>query len=47
MKAVEDALKALREARDRDAKRRALEALERASKRLREQLQDGKADKRE
>jgi hypothetical protein len=38
LKEVEAALKALREARDNAAKKRAAEALEKATKRLREQL---------
>jgi hypothetical protein len=38
VKEVEDAAKALREAKDKEGKRRAAEALEKATKKLREQL---------
>jgi hypothetical protein len=38
VKEVEAALKAWREARDKDSKRKAAEALDKATKKLREQL---------
>jgi RNA polymerase sigma factor (sigma-70 family) len=41
---IDDALKQLREAKDKEAKRRAAELLEKATKKLREQLKDGSAD---
>jgi RNA polymerase sigma factor (sigma-70 family) len=47
LKEIDDALKLLREAKDNDAKRRAAEMLEKATKRLREELNAGGADKRQ
>jgi RNA polymerase sigma factor (sigma-70 family) len=45
LKEIDDALKLLREAKDKDAKRRATEMLEKATKKLRDQLKEGGAGK--
>jgi RNA polymerase sigma factor (sigma-70 family) len=42
VKEIDDALKLLREAKDKDAKRRAIELLDRATKKLREDVKEGK-----
>jgi RNA polymerase sigma factor (sigma-70 family) len=47
LKQVEEALKALRAAKDKDAKRRATEVLEKATKKLREQLMEGETQRKE